>query len=206
MKGKNKFAVAKVFSDHCVLQREKPICVFGTASDEEEVRAALFSNGKKCISENLAVAKEGRWQLYLPPVKAQENASLTVSTKNESIIFKDISVGEVWLAGGQSNMEFELGNCTEGTAEFEKEIRLAMSHSKSALDLVQVPMPGVLKAPGASSLNRFGMAIDLDACDGCGKCILACIEENNIPLSPKEQRSAGRFMHWIELLIRILQL
>lgn len=84
-------------------------------------------------------------------------------------------------------------------AEFEKEIRLAMSHSKSALDLVQIPMPGVLKAPGASSLNRFGMAIDLDACDGCGKCILACIEENNIPLSPKEQRSAGRFMHWIEM-------
>ncbi len=121
MSVKNKFTVARVFSDHCVLQREKPICVFGTASDEEEVRAALFLDGKKCISENLAVAKEGRWQLYLPPVKAQENASLTVSTKNESITFKDISVGEVWLAGGQSNMEFELGNCTEGTAEFEKE-------------------------------------------------------------------------------------
>jgi molybdopterin-containing oxidoreductase family iron-sulfur binding subunit len=84
-------------------------------------------------------------------------------------------------------------------AEFEKEVSQAISQSKGAFDLVQVPMPGAIKAPGASPLNRFGMAIDLDACDGCGKCILACIEENNIPLSPKEQRDAGRFMHWIEM-------
>ena len=84
-------------------------------------------------------------------------------------------------------------------AEFEKEVRLALSRAKGAFDLVQVPMPGALDVPGASSLNRFGMAIDLDACDGCGKCILACMQENNIPLSSKGERDAGRFMHWIEM-------
>ena len=84
-------------------------------------------------------------------------------------------------------------------AEFEKEVRLAMSCFKPHFDLVQIPMPGPLDVLGAAPLNRFGLAIDLDACDGCGKCILACMQENNIPLSPKELQNAGRFMHWIEM-------
>ena len=84
-------------------------------------------------------------------------------------------------------------------AEFEREVRLALSRAKGAFDLVQVPMPGPLEVHGASPVNRFGMAIDLDACDGCGKCILACMQENNIPLSSKGERDAGRFMHWIEM-------
>ena len=83
--------------------------------------------------------------------------------------------------------------------DFVKEVQFAVSRSKSGFDLVQIPMPSALKHPGASPLNRFGMAIDLDACNGCGKCILACMQENNIPLSSKERRAAGQFMHWIEM-------
>lgn len=82
---------------------------------------------------------------------------------------------------------------------FEAEVRRAMSMPSQRLDLVPVPMPGRLKRPGASDENRFGMAIDLEACDGCGKCILACIQENNIPLVIEDEAAKGRFMHWIEM-------
>ena len=82
---------------------------------------------------------------------------------------------------------------------FEDEVKLAMSQAKKSLDLVKVPTPGALKIPGASTLNRFGMAIDLDACDGCGKCILACNLENNVPLVPEEDAARGRFMHWVDM-------
>lgn len=82
---------------------------------------------------------------------------------------------------------------------FENEVRRAMSQSTRKLELVRVPAPGALKTPGASKVNRFGMAIDLDACDGCGKCILACMIENNIPLVSDADASANRFMHWIEM-------
>lgn len=82
---------------------------------------------------------------------------------------------------------------------FEAEVRRAMSMPSQRLDLVPVPMPGRLKRPGASDENRFGMAIDLEACDGCGKCILACIQENNIPLVTEDEAAKGRFMHWIEM-------
>lgn len=82
---------------------------------------------------------------------------------------------------------------------FETEVRRAMSMPSQRLDLVPVPMPSRLKRPGASDENRFGMAIDLEACDGCGKCILACIQENNIPLVTEDEAAKGRFMHWIEM-------
>ncbi|WP_290742909.1 4Fe-4S dicluster domain-containing protein [Fibrobacter sp. UBA4309] len=82
---------------------------------------------------------------------------------------------------------------------FEDEVKLAMSRAKKSLDLVRVSAPGPLKIPGASPVNRFGMAIDLDLCDGCGKCILACNLENNVPLVPAEDATRGRFMHWVEM-------
>lgn len=82
---------------------------------------------------------------------------------------------------------------------FEDEVRRAMQASSKKMDLVRVAVPSQLKMPGASTENRFGMAIDLDACDGCGKCILACIMENNIPLVTESEAGKGRFMHWIQM-------
>lgn len=86
---------------------------------------------------------------------------------------------------------------------FEDEVRRAMAASLKKMNFVRVPRPAQLKMPGASGENRFGMAIDLDACDGCGKCVLACIMENNIPLVTESEAQKGRFMHWIEMRERV---
>ncbi|MCQ2103857.1 MAG: 4Fe-4S dicluster domain-containing protein [Fibrobacter sp.] len=83
--------------------------------------------------------------------------------------------------------------------QFQDEVRLAITKAKEGLDLVRVQAPGALSLPDASRDNRFGMAIDLDACDGCGKCILACSLENNVPLVTAEEAAKGRFMHWIDM-------
>ena len=115
------FEVAAVFSDHCVLQREKNICVFGWSDEQERVFAELFDKNGKSIGKNSGKLANGRWEVWLPPVCAQEGCSLVVKFGDFSKTFFDVSVGEVWLAGGQSNMEFELKNCAEGPDELANE-------------------------------------------------------------------------------------
>lgn len=109
------FSVSSVFSDHMVLQRGKNINVFGTGEDGDIVSVSL---GNSTASARI---KSGRWNAVLPPTSG-EGLEMTVSCGIFSRTFTDIAMGEVWLAGGQSNMEFELQNC-KGGADFLKNDR-----------------------------------------------------------------------------------
>ena len=118
-----KFIVAAVFSDNMVLQREKNIAVFGEACDGDLISCELIGADGNVIGKNETVAAGGKWLLWLEPQHAQNDCTLTVEQKTNEThkcgissavkTFKNIAIGEVWLAGGQSNMEFELQNCDE---------------------------------------------------------------------------------------------
>ena len=51
-------------------------------------------------------------------------------------------------------------------------------------------------------LSRWGMAIDLDLCSGCGGCVVSCKSENNVPMLGPEQESAGCTVEWMSVLPR----
>ena len=99
---------AAVFSDHMVLQRNKKICVFGQGVTGRKISVTL--------GEDTAMARcrDGWWMAYLPEREAGEGLGMEISDGEENIRFTDIAVGEVWLAGGQSNMELELKDAEGG--------------------------------------------------------------------------------------------
>ncbi|MBQ3841431.1 MAG: sialate O-acetylesterase [Ruminiclostridium sp.] len=107
--------ISPMFSDGMVLQRGKNISVFGTADDGCRVTVTL--GGDTAV----ATARDGRWTAVLPARKAENGLDMTVTADGFSRTFTDIAVGEVWLAGGQSNMEYELQNCTTGKEHLEND-------------------------------------------------------------------------------------
>jgi len=108
--------VAPFFGDHMVLQREQPVPVWGRAPAGAEV-AVSFREHRATTRADAA----GHWRADLPELTVGEAAELRIATEEETRIFTDVLVGDVWLAGGQSNMNWPLSR-TNGA---EREIAAA---------------------------------------------------------------------------------
>ncbi len=91
-----------IFSDNMVFQREVKIPVWGTAAAGDKIDVQL---GKKKVS--VITDAHGKWKAELSPFKAGGPYDLKISGKN-SIIYKNIMIGEVWICSGQSNMAMEV--------------------------------------------------------------------------------------------------
>jgi len=97
------FAVVKpanLFSEHMVLQRNKPIPVWGSGKPGEKV-TVLF-NSKKVSAKT---DKSGKWLVKFKALPAGGPFNMEVRGKKNSVFIKDIYIGEVWVCSGQSNMD-----------------------------------------------------------------------------------------------------
>ena len=94
-------AFAHIFADHAVLQQGAPIPVWGTAAPSQAVTVSL--NGQ---SVTATADARGQWRAALPVMAAGGPYTLTISAGDARTTLADIMVGDVFLCGGQSNMEF----------------------------------------------------------------------------------------------------
>ncbi len=103
--------VPALFSDHMVLQQGMDAPVWGTADAGEDVTVSIADQKVTARADDA-----GKWKVRLKPVKTSEPAELTIEGKNK-ISIKDVIAGEVWVASGQSNMEWSAGQGSISAAD-----------------------------------------------------------------------------------------
>lgn len=98
---------AFIFQDHAVLQQGRPVPVWGGAEPGEKITVTYARGG---FSKDVAVTAgpDGRWRAELPALPASAEAATLAFAGKNTVVRSDILVGEVWLASGQSNMEWAL--------------------------------------------------------------------------------------------------
>ncbi|MBQ6245690.1 MAG: sialate O-acetylesterase [Kiritimatiellae bacterium] len=112
-----------IFSSHAVLQRGRPVPVWGTADPGEEV-SVRFAGGELRTAADAA----GRWEAALPAMEwSAEPRDLVVAGRTNEVVLSDVLVGDVWLVGGQSNAEMAIGGSwgVGGAAQAEAEAKAA---------------------------------------------------------------------------------
>ena len=92
----------KIFGDNMVLQRNKPISIWGWAAAGENITVQFNKQTKNTRADN-----KGNWQVMLSPENAGGPFQLTVKGNNQ-VNIQNILVGEVWICSGQSNMEMPI--------------------------------------------------------------------------------------------------
>ena len=100
--------LSPLFSDGAVLQRGMALPVFGAAPPGARVSVLLAGQRADATAD-----ADGRWIARLAPVRATGALTLTVASGGETLSERGLRMGEVWLAAGQSNMEFPEASATD---------------------------------------------------------------------------------------------
>jgi sialate O-acetylesterase len=95
-----------IFSDHMVLQRDRPLPVWGWGQPGERVRVMFGRESAEAI-----VPEDGRWQCTLGSQGVSREAMDLIVLASNEIRIRDVVLGDVWLCSGQSNIEWALGAC-----------------------------------------------------------------------------------------------
>jgi len=146
--------LAKIFGDNMVLQRHTNIPIWGFAKANELVEVQF--NQQKLQTKTDA---NGKWMVYLKPEMAGGPFELVVKGEN-TLVVKDILVGEVWICSGQSNMELMVGQSDNAKYEIENASNYSkIRHIKIPKEINSVPNPdinnGVWEVCNTSTVENF---------------------------------------------------
>ena len=116
-----KLELNSLFSDHMVLQQQDSVTFWGKSIPLIKINVNT-SWGQKSMTES---DKNGEWKLKILTPSAGGPYVIDVKTSKDKISIKDVLIGEVWLASGQSNMEMDFDYCCNTTDYSEFEMRTA---------------------------------------------------------------------------------
>ncbi|MGJ8695895.1 MAG: hypothetical protein ACSHYF_06215 [Verrucomicrobiaceae bacterium] len=106
-------SVHNLFQSKMVIQRDKPVALWGWAEAGVEVKVTM-----KGRSEMVKAGGDRLWRVTFPAMPASGEAmSILVESGGEKVTLENVLVGDVWILGGQSNMEFPLSKVENGNLE-----------------------------------------------------------------------------------------
>lgn len=140
--------LAHVFGEHMVLQRDRPLNLWGEASPGQMLNIEFA--GRQASTR---VGADGRWRVQFAPLPAGGPHRLRVEG-DQTVELHDVLIGDVWLLGGQSNMEWVLAQTDTGAQEVASpqnpQLRhLRVPHRASVRPEAEIaPAPWVVAEPG----------------------------------------------------------
>ncbi len=100
------------FSSNMVVQRDKPVKIWGTAAKNESITVS-FNQQRVKVKANT----KGEWLVTLQPMAWGGPFEMTITGKKETKTFTNVLIGDVWICSGQSNMEWPLGDVSNTATE-----------------------------------------------------------------------------------------
>lgn len=136
-----------IFQSNMVLQRQKPVQVWGWADPNEKIDVML--NGRSIA---VVTSKHGKWRGELPALEAGGPYELIISGKNK-LILKNVLIGDVWICSGQSNMQWSISQ-----TEYAESDTAFIRNADIRLFTVQIDMDYMpredVKAAGWKALDK----------------------------------------------------
>lgn len=117
--------LSPLINDGAVLQRDEPTPIWGWTLPKTEVAVRLGALSKTVISDD-----SGYWRAVFPAKSAGERTELEVETDTHKLSAQDLIYGDLWLCGGQSNMEWPLRNSLGGPEEINSQNNPLLRHFK----------------------------------------------------------------------------
>ena len=93
----------KIIGHNMVLQQKKKVAIWGKAEASEKISVTFDGQNRKTVAD-----QSGNWMVQLHPMKASFEPKEMIIKGSNTIVLKNILVGEVWLCSGQSNMEYAM--------------------------------------------------------------------------------------------------
>lgn len=145
---KSRLILPAIFSDNMILQRDVSIPFWGTAIPGQKVSVTLKNLTKQVVADN-----DGKWSLRLSPMRAGGPYSITIIAM-DTIVLRNILIGDVWIASGQSNMEMPIApnKYFTGIKNYEEEIANA---NDSLLRIFSVRKNSVVEQPQSEMTGQW---------------------------------------------------
>ena len=119
---KQLFHLSPLFTNHMVLQRDAYVPIWGTADNGLKIQVEI------CGQKKAAVCANGQWRVLLAPLPGGGPFPMKISCGEDQRLLEDVMFGDVFIAAGQSNMEFPLQDELHGSTELKKEFPMSIRY------------------------------------------------------------------------------